>query len=57
MATYDFRCEMCQLVEAVTRAMTDQFPRDPYCPNCLIPMKRLFTAAPIHFKGKDWGHQ
>jgi putative FmdB family regulatory protein len=57
MATYDYRCEMCQKLETVTRAMTDVLPRDPYCVNCMIPMKRIYTAAPIHFKGKDWGFQ
>jgi len=57
MATYEYRCEMCQKLETVTRAMTDVLPRDPYCVNCMIPMKRVYTAAPIHFKGKDWGFQ
>jgi putative FmdB family regulatory protein len=57
MALYEYRCEMCQKAETVERAMTDQLPRDPYCPNCTIPMKRVYTAAPIHFKGQGWGHQ
>ena len=57
MAEYDFRCEMCGKTKTVARAMGDQLARDPYCDGCTIPMSRVWTANPIHFKGKGWGHQ
>ena len=57
MAEYDFRCEVCGKTKTVARAMGDQLARDPYCDGCTIPMARVWTANPIHFKGKGWGHQ
>jgi putative FmdB family regulatory protein len=57
VAEYDFRCEVCGKTKTVRRAMDDQLQRDPYCDSCELPMARIWTANPIHFKGKDWGHQ
>ena len=37
------------------RSMEDNFDRNPYCEACMIPMNRIWTANPIHFKGKGWG--
>ena len=55
MAEYDFRCEVCGNIETVKRAMDDELARNPYCDGCMIPMSRIWTANPIHFKGKGWG--
>jgi putative FmdB family regulatory protein len=55
MAQYDYRCEMCNKVTTVRRSMEDNFDRNPYCEACMIPMSRIWTANPIHFKGKGWG--
>ena len=55
MAQYEFMCSVCTQVTVVERSMSDELPRDPYCDNCVIPMKRVWTANPIHFKGKGWG--
>lgn len=57
MAQYEFMCSVCTQVTIIERSMTDELPRDPYCDNCVIPMKRVWQAAPIHFKGQGWGHQ
>lgn len=57
MAEYDFRCEVCGKTKTVERSMDDNLSRDPYCDGCMIPMARIWTANPIHFKGKGWGHQ
>ena len=55
MAQYDYRCEVCGKVKTVRRSMEDNFDRNPYCEGCMIPMNRIWTANPIHFKGKGWG--
>ncbi len=57
MAEYDFRCEVCGKTKTIKRAMDDTLQRDPYCDGCEVPMARIWTANPIHFKGKGWGHQ
>lgn len=57
MAEYDFRCEVCGKTKTVKRSMDDQLQRDPYCDGCEVPMTRIWTANPIHFKGNGWGHQ
>jgi putative FmdB family regulatory protein len=55
MAQYDYRCEVCGKVTTIRRSMEDNFERNPYCEGCTIPMTRVWTANPIHFKGKGWG--
>jgi predicted nucleic acid-binding Zn ribbon protein len=35
--------------------MTEELDFEPYCDNCTIPMKRVWSAAAIHFKGTGWG--
>ena len=57
MAAYDYRCEVCGNTKTVHRPIDDAFARDPYCDGCTIPMARIWTANPVHFKGKGWGHQ
>ena len=55
MPAYEYICEMCTKVETIHRSIDDKLARDPYCANCTIPMKRLFTATPAIFKGNGWG--
>ena len=57
MAQYDYRCEVCGNMKTIKRSMEDNMDRNPYCDACTIPMMRVWTANPIHFKGKGWGHQ
>lgn len=55
MAAYDYRCEVCCKTKTVIRPIDDAFARDPYCDGCTIPMARIWTANPVHFKGRGWG--
>lgn len=55
MAAYDFRCEVCGKTKTIVRPIDDAMPRDPYCDGCTIPMSRIWTANPVHFKGRGWG--
>jgi putative FmdB family regulatory protein len=55
MPEYDYRCEVCLKIKTVRRSFDDTLKRDPYCDGCDIPMQRMWTANPIHFKGKGWG--
>jgi putative FmdB family regulatory protein len=53
MPTYDFRCFECDKIHEI-RADYDRTIDVP-CPDCGAAMWRLFSAVPIHFKGKGWG--
>ena len=55
MATYEYRCEVCSKQLEVQRSIEDTLPRDPYCPNCTVPMKRVYSLGGIVFKGNGWG--
>lgn len=55
MAQYEYMCQVCTQVTIVVRAMTEELDFTPYCDNCTIPMKRVWSAAAIHFKGTGWG--
>lgn len=56
MPVYEFKCPVCSNVSPV-KADFDSEVTPPGCPYCLITMERVWTANPIHFKGKGWGHQ
>jgi predicted nucleic acid-binding Zn ribbon protein len=55
LAEYDYRCEVCSKVKTIKRPIGDDLDRVPYCDGCTIPMARIYTANPVHFKGKGWG--
>jgi putative FmdB family regulatory protein len=55
MATYDYRCEVCSKELEVQRSIEDVLARDPYCPNCTVPMKRVYSLGGVVFKGNGWG--
>jgi putative FmdB family regulatory protein len=55
MAIYEYRCEVCSKAFAIERAIDDKLARDPYCPNCTVPMKRIYSLGGIVFKGNGWG--
>ena len=55
MAAYDYRCEVCGETKTIHRPIDDVMARDPYCDGCTIPMARIWTANPVHFKGTGWG--
>ena len=49
MATYEYRCEVCSKELEVQRPIEDTLARDPYCPNCTVPMKRVYSLGGIVF--------
>ena len=55
MATYEYRCEVCSKQIEVQRAIDDKLERSPYCPNCTVPMKRVYSFGGVVFKGNGWG--
>jgi putative FmdB family regulatory protein len=55
MAVYEFRCEVCSQQIEIQRPIDDLLARDPYCQNCTIPMKRIYSPSGIIFKGQGWG--
>jgi putative FmdB family regulatory protein len=52
MPKYDFRCEACNLDMEIVLAVESQLP---HCTLCGGTLKRLWSAVPIHFKGRGWG--
>jgi putative FmdB family regulatory protein len=55
MATYEYRCEVCSKQIEVQRSIDDKLERSPYCPNCTVPMKRVYSLGGVVFKGNGWG--
>jgi putative FmdB family regulatory protein len=55
VAEYDYRCEVCGDTKTINRPIGDDLDRVPYCDGCMIPMARIYTANPVHFKGRGWG--
>jgi putative FmdB family regulatory protein len=55
MATYEYRCEVCSKQLEVQRSIDDKLERSPYCPNCTVPMKRVYSLGGVVFKGNGWG--
>ncbi len=55
MATYEYRCEVCSKQLEVQRSIEDKLERSPYCPNCTVPMKRVYSLGGVVFKGNGWG--
>jgi putative FmdB family regulatory protein len=55
MATYEYRCEVCFKQLEVQRSIDDKLERSPYCPNCTVPMKRVYSLGGVVFKGNGWG--
>lgn len=52
MATYDYKCKKCGVIE-VTKKMTDEEP--VICPKCgCEDFKRIYTAAPVQFNCKGF---
>lgn len=48
MALYEYKCDECDLTEAVWGNMSDPIPAAPVCPNCGKPMKRIWGSAAVH---------
>lgn len=50
MATYEYECPVDGKITTITRLMSDPEGRY-YCPNCEVPLLRVYTAPPIKFNG------
>jgi predicted nucleic acid-binding Zn ribbon protein len=46
---------VCSKQLEIERPIEDTLARDPYCENCTVPMKRIYSLGGIVFKGKGWG--
>jgi len=53
MATYDYKCLLCDLVATINHAV-DKTPLVE-CQLCGEKMSKLFTAPTVKFKGSGWG--
>ncbi|HEX8827001.1 MAG TPA: FmdB family zinc ribbon protein [Xanthobacteraceae bacterium] len=52
MPLYDYRCTQCGRVTEVRHGFNDS--HDAPCPACGAPLKRVFNAAPVLFKGSGF---
>lgn len=52
MPTYDFECQTCRHRFEVTQKITD--PNPDKCPQCQGPVKKVFSAVGIVFKGSGF---
>jgi putative FmdB family regulatory protein len=53
MATYDYKCAMCDLVAPITHSVNETPLVE--CQLCGKKMRKLFTAPTVKFKGSGWG--
>jgi putative FmdB family regulatory protein len=53
MATYDYRCEKCDITKQVAYPINE----DPViiCDDCTLEMNKVFSAPQITFRGGGWG--
>jgi putative FmdB family regulatory protein len=52
MPRYDFYCADCQRESEVTRAFDDE--KEILCESCLVPLRRKYSAPPVHFRGSGF---
>lgn len=53
MPDYSYICDACDVESTVTKPMAES-ARKESCPTCSAEMRRVFVAAPVHFKGNCW---
>jgi putative FmdB family regulatory protein len=53
MPIYNYECKLCDIVYEFTASMTDSTER--VCAECGDPLKKVFSAPVINFKGDGWG--
>jgi putative FmdB family regulatory protein len=52
MPIYEFKCDKCEAVQDI--ALDFVAPKVVICENCQVPMWRIWTPTPTHFKGDGW---
>ena len=55
MATYEYKCPICQKHEFMLHPMTESPVFE--CENCKVELIKVFSAPEVNFKGNGWGHQ
>jgi len=53
MATYDYRCEICEVEKEINKPMSEAFNQE-LCPNCGSEMDKQMSAPAFHLKGTGW---
>jgi putative FmdB family regulatory protein len=53
MPTYDFICDSCG--DIVTQSFAYDVEPKINCGHCACPMRKVFSAPAVHFKGEGWG--
>jgi len=53
MATYDYKCLLCDLVASINHSVNDTPLVE--CQLCGEKMRKLFTPPTVKFKGSGWG--
>ena len=56
MPTYEFACAECATTARLQTSM-HAANNTPRCWKCDQPMKRVYTAPGLTFKGRGWGHK
>jgi putative FmdB family regulatory protein len=54
MATYEYKCEVCNSIVSVTNPISEEI-KIPKCLACKKDMVRIFNAPGLSFKGIGWG--
>jgi len=54
MPTYEYRCNRCNTVKAVTVSIKNPAPEQEQCDGCSGVMQRQFGLAAVTFKGTGW---
>ena len=55
MASYDFKCEKCDVIKEVVRPMADD--SKIMCEKCNVEMWLIFSSPKISYKGSGWAWQ
>ena len=51
MPNYQYECRGEELVVELNLPIDHE---TPHCQICNAPLKRVYTAIPVHFKGSGW---
>lgn len=52
MPRYDYRCPDCGYEVEIQRSFNDD--KEILCDSCLVPLIKVFSSTPIHFKGSGF---
>lgn len=55
MAHYDYKCPECHVIHTVEHSVNEE--PTITCKLCKQPMRKVYYAPGINFKGDGWGHQ